>query len=409
VAPESYLPRSYLLGVLADGARPFRFRPGMHELLGLPDEMGVRVTFASMPQGRRFIYLRPQGAGEQYAVEDNSQWWVQEEDPEAAASEPVYVPQPAARDEYPVWIPDGARPEMAPPEPQVFPILLPGTEATDALPGKDIATVPPDKPRPVDNSAARNSGQPFLSDPTDSMDSGGRRPPGLAEGPRTGHSPNAQPGQEGRERPAPGRPGRAVDNSSAGDADQAADNSSARNADRPVDNSCAWNTDRPFLSDPIDSMDSGGRRLPGTGPRGAGLESAADTPAGLNPATLPARTANSQPRMVPSNIPAVRPEPGPVVEITSPMASKTQPDGRFKTPAKWTATTLVGTAPEAPPVPKPGPPPREHRTPPMSEPERPVQESPPVEVVVRAVAPPPEVPAFWERRHLRLTRTRLLR
>src|SRR5262245_49029916 len=47
-----------LRGVLADGARPFRHRAGVRELLGVPEDLDVRVAVASMPPGVGFAYAR---------------------------------------------------------------------------------------------------------------------------------------------------------------------------------------------------------------------------------------------------------------------------------------------------------------------------------------------------------------
>lgn len=50
-------PDGYLRAVLADGARPFWHRTGVRELLGVPADTGVRVSFP-VPPAVGFVYLR---------------------------------------------------------------------------------------------------------------------------------------------------------------------------------------------------------------------------------------------------------------------------------------------------------------------------------------------------------------
>ena len=54
-------PDGYLRGVLADGARPFRHRAGVRELLGQPPDTGVRVRFAAAAPRAGFSYLHRGG------------------------------------------------------------------------------------------------------------------------------------------------------------------------------------------------------------------------------------------------------------------------------------------------------------------------------------------------------------
>jgi hypothetical protein len=64
VAPEGYLHR-----VLADGARPFRYRCRIRELLGLTVETGIRVEFAPPAWHTGFVHLaRSPGASESPAA-----------------------------------------------------------------------------------------------------------------------------------------------------------------------------------------------------------------------------------------------------------------------------------------------------------------------------------------------------
>ncbi|MFF4897836.1 hypothetical protein [Streptomyces sp. NPDC001068] len=55
-------PDDYAYAVLADGARPFRHRAGVRVLLGLPEDTGVRVSFAPPEQRRSFRYVHEHAA-----------------------------------------------------------------------------------------------------------------------------------------------------------------------------------------------------------------------------------------------------------------------------------------------------------------------------------------------------------
>ena len=88
-------PDSYLREILADGARPFRHRAGVSELLGLPADTGVRVSFGATLAGPGFAYLRQsRGSDAEYlpgaAPATGSSWWSQVTedfvDPPAVAS-----------------------------------------------------------------------------------------------------------------------------------------------------------------------------------------------------------------------------------------------------------------------------------------------------------------------------------
>ncbi|MFC0541506.1 hypothetical protein [Kutzneria chonburiensis] len=100
-------PDGFLRGVLADGARPFHYRAGVRELLGAPEDNGVRISFPStLPRGG-FRYVRaaaprPQGFADMpgwLAETDNFE--VDDVDVvaapapvRAAAPEPVFLDEP---------------------------------------------------------------------------------------------------------------------------------------------------------------------------------------------------------------------------------------------------------------------------------------------------------------------------
>ncbi len=73
----------YLRGALADGARAFRYRAGVRELLGLPTGSGVRVRFASAAPRADFSYLCRSG-DQATQVPVGIQRWL-----ELAADDPV--------------------------------------------------------------------------------------------------------------------------------------------------------------------------------------------------------------------------------------------------------------------------------------------------------------------------------
>ena len=51
MAPEGYLHR-----VLADGTKPFRYRPRVRALLGLAAETGIRTEFVTPTWSDGFVY-----------------------------------------------------------------------------------------------------------------------------------------------------------------------------------------------------------------------------------------------------------------------------------------------------------------------------------------------------------------
>ena len=54
----------YLSGILAAGARPFRYRSRVWSLLGVPDRSGAKMLFPDALPFAGFSYLRPLSAGE---------------------------------------------------------------------------------------------------------------------------------------------------------------------------------------------------------------------------------------------------------------------------------------------------------------------------------------------------------
>ena len=77
-------PEGFLRAVLADGARPFRYRAGVRELLGAPDDNGVRISFASaLPRGG-FRYVRQRAAAPQPQDFDMPGWLAETDDFEVA-------------------------------------------------------------------------------------------------------------------------------------------------------------------------------------------------------------------------------------------------------------------------------------------------------------------------------------
>ena len=83
---------SYLSGVLADGARPFKYRVGVRELLGVPDDNGVRISFGPTPPRGGLRYRRQQDSAApqpQSRVWDGGTRWLAETED--------FEEQPAAR------------------------------------------------------------------------------------------------------------------------------------------------------------------------------------------------------------------------------------------------------------------------------------------------------------------------
>ena len=125
----------YLRGALADGARAFRYRAGVRELLGLPTGSGVRVRFASAAPRADFSYLCRSG-DQATQVPVGIQRWL-----ELAADDPVETSRaavPVGTRSGPI---DGPFPGVAERVSSGQPLPM------DAAPG-DVLVVPGITPRP---------------------------------------------------------------------------------------------------------------------------------------------------------------------------------------------------------------------------------------------------------------------
>lgn len=100
----------YLSGVLADGARPFKYRAGIRELLGVPDDNGVRISFGPTPPRGGLRYRRQQDSpAPQPQVWDGGTRWLAEtedfEEQPAARPAPTRIDVPGVTERPPVFPP----------------------------------------------------------------------------------------------------------------------------------------------------------------------------------------------------------------------------------------------------------------------------------------------------------------
>ena len=162
-------PDRYLRSVLADGARPFRHRTGVRELLGEPPDTSLRVRFTPATPRAGFSYLSRDGSAD---VPVGAPHWLafaaddQVEAPEAVARAPVR-PRPVPPDSAP---PDSA-PVVDPPAgtaessraPTVGPapcatVVIPGTTTPAARPGSPPARAGLHVTRTVRSGATATAG-----------------------------------------------------------------------------------------------------------------------------------------------------------------------------------------------------------------------------------------------------------
>jgi hypothetical protein len=373
----------YLRGVLADGARPFRYRTGVCELLGQPPDAGVRVRFAAAMPRAGFTYLRRYGDGSA-DVPVGVQRWLG-----LVADDLTEPSAPAAP----------ARTRSAPPGP---------------APAADQSLAdPPGQPRGLAES--RPTGP--APDVTIVIPGTTTRPD--RSGPAPGHGDPLRPGSSGVAEPgtppggwSPGRAGGAV-----------RPGASAEPASRPpvatvvavggLDDRGgpgtapdSWPDDRPRLDPPAG---------PPSPVRTAGSATAVPAPSSTivttaAPAPVPVATSRPVPDLaVARPVTTIQPRRMPGTAASTPAGTPWSPPAA---PAGEPTATLPVAAPvtgwpyrrAAPP--RPAVPPPDH-----IEAEPPPPAAPPV-VVVPAPEPvpgPAGTPLFWERRYLTRLRARILR
>jgi len=404
-------PEGYLRGVLADGARPFRYRAGVRMLLGLPGSGGVQVSFAPTAPGTNHVYMdAAYGTAAYLPGEAPADPWPSDPWPADAAggrAEPwTATPAPPAVPDAP---PAAADPEAdrgaGQPDPPTVStsdstVVIPGS-GTGALAGAGLDRVgTAGGLGAVPRSPAVTSGRwagarkdrdraeaGSAADPPLQADALPTAPPAgePAPGPSTGHAPG-----ERVRRPA-GRAGVAMPSPAAGRPP-----SPAPGLGRPP-TAAAEPTASPSQPDP----QPGRLAAPGSTARPPAVRRRLDTDPGA-PATASA--------------PSTAGRPDPVawpVQATAPRRSTPPAAG----PRPADPDTSPGVSVHNGPARRPGPPPY-RRTPPRPpsapEPQAPSPAAPqpaaPQVVVVRARATPAAgAAAFWERRHLGLLRARILR
>jgi len=424
-------PDSYLRGVLADGARPFRHRARVRALLGLPDDTGVRVSFAPTPPGVGFTYLRhPYAHGEPYLPDEalaTAPRWLDHAaddlfDPPAPATTVDDWP-PAAAD-TPAGPRDGAagstvrmgeqahadQPPAAHPAPATEPepdsaVVIPGITVRperhrwdEGEPGRPEPRRDPERaglPWPATGRLDAGTAPPAPSDgPAPS--SGGQVPPGAWDQPRQGGSAVAVG------LPPPGGVGRAGGTAHRGDLTTPPPGGATAAPRGQVP---------PSTSAAPSPAGAGADYRPGVLP--------SRTAAGWRPSTAPARASTAARPAGPGGQPArpepARPEPAPDVDwpgaepatarrgrpvhrgtVSGPDAEgllrMVEPPYRRAAPGRAAASGRAA-APEAPPA-------------------RPTEApaAAPQVVVVREPAPAAVgAAAFWERRYLSRLRARILR
>jgi hypothetical protein len=405
VAPDGYLRR-----MLADGARPFRHRRGVRELLGQPPDTGVRVRFAAAAPRAGFNYLSCYGDRPAGAPDSVSQWLdlVADEEPSASVGAAPVRPRcgppdrpPAAASPAPVVAPAGP-PPTGPPLP-----AAPTPETTVVIPG---ITARPDRSGPL----------PARIEPERPGPSGGvkPKPPGRT---RDGHPAAGPVRPQPVSRPEPpASPAAPVPPPAADSGDQGEPSPSARYP-QPADSPDRLRTDPPAREGwglPASPRLSAPTTV--SAPAPVQSLSAARHPVPGAPAARPAPT--TVPGRAPVQWPSARPHPIPDSPVGRPV---TAPQPR-RTPTSATAPVPACLPARTPWTPPPAEPPAEpavtvhayrRTTAPRSvqgaadycAPAPPPPAVAPPPVVRSQSAPAPAGTAlFWERRHL-TRRARILR
>ncbi|WP_284750272.1 hypothetical protein [Amycolatopsis sp. RTGN1] len=341
-------PDGYLRGVLADGSRPFGFRAGVRELLGAPDDNGVRVAFPPRPPRGGFRYVRQHPAAPGTAEWDDGSYWLAETDDFEFAPAPVREDGSDATERWSDHLKHAIEPPAT-------------ANAAEPVRSGTAATVVEPARRPVDARVAEVP-------PADA----GAVEPATAAPPSPPATQAQSPGAPGTSAPASGSP-RPTSNL-------------IPPAERPGPLGLAGRQDAPAgrpepavaaTATPVGSARPAAR---------SGPERPPETP---RPAPVTGRTpAAPRPiRTLRAAAPAVRPEWKPdhgLGAVQSVVASNRPPHRQTQTPRR--DVTVV----ETPPV--------------VAQPS-----APPQIVVVHAPDEAVAVPAFWERRNLGRLTNRIVR
>jgi hypothetical protein len=379
-------PDGYLRSVLADGARPFRYRTGVHELLGELPDTSLWVRFAPAAPRPGFSYLRRYGEGPADVPVGAPDWLtLATHDPvevSGTMAEAPVLPQSEApvlpRAEAPVPL------QSEPPDNPPAAGPAPGT--TVVIPG---TTTRPDRPGPPPSRAG--SAPPILSDPVQPQ------PPVRSGGTHLGGAParapvEARPSATGTGRPVP--PGPAPSPPTVSGPGQAGTGAPVATAGPAAARSPAPAPPAPPRMGPTAPLKTRPATLPGTGPSPA-----------------PPRPSGGPPRPVPGD-PATRPG-----TVPQSWRAPTKPvSAAWPTPVTQPAEPSTGVSVSAAPhrrraAPRPVPPPADGVAPgPRPSAPPPPDTAPPPAVVTLAAEPiPAGTPLFWGRRHMTRLRARILR
>lgn len=360
---------SYLSGVLADGARPFQYRVGVRELLGLPDDNGVRITFGPTPPRGGLRYRRQQDSTvpqpQSQVWDGGTRWLAETED---------FEEQPAAR-----LVPTRIDVPGVTERPPHFPSHDFSRSPDVAAFEKSAGQVPGTSVWPSESQAAQESSIRYDETPMALV-----IPPAIqpvrpvATPPPVGVSParpTALPAANPMPQPMPQPVARPVPQTVAQTALSPAPRPT-RALDTPQ-----W-TPTQLLPSPVPT------RRSTVAPAVADIEPVRSVPtASLEGTTWSPDWSDGETTAVQSVVNANRPWPEPSVLRSAGSAVLDVP---YRKPV-GSVPTLVETS--TPPV-------EQHSAPP------PV---PPRVVVMRAPAPVAEVPAFWERRQLGRLLNRIMR
>jgi hypothetical protein len=387
----------YLLGLLADGARPFGYRPGVLRLLGLPVPTGVQVRFRSLPTSPALFALA--SAGREFAVgpapfgparlgrpstayaSPGPPSLGPPAHPAAASNRPSPGPlepgRPAARMSEVLSIPEvpAGGPADRPPTPAADPSAAAGPHPADHVADRHVAGHPTDHRRP--GSRPGSSAEVIVPGPAPHARRAKPAPDGsplpdggpLRQGgplPQGGLLPDGGPLPQGS--PAPAGP--------------AAPQPTPGQVTGPV----------PRRMDPsARTAAPKARPSPVASPVAALTDTPTAVPAPVDP--IPAAGVLRSPRVPLRQADAA--EPGQVIRLDpppSPLQAPTRPQRRSAAPqpaapAAHRARTAGEQEPWAPPA----------------------DAGPPVPPRVITVTSPQGRPAFWERRRLARVRTRAVR
>jgi hypothetical protein len=393
-SPAAVAPDVYLRGVLADGARPFRHRGGMRELLGQPPDTAVRVRFAAAAPHTGINYLHRHGDRPAGAAVSVPHWLlVPPASPAAVAPESV-----AAAPVRPRWSgpPPDPPPAAAPPAPAAAaagrPPTGPGLPAAHTP--ETILVIPGITARPD-----RSGPPPAHVDPGWPGPSAGAepKPPGRS---RDGH-PVAGPlaPQPVNLPEPPASPAAPTPPAVPGTGDRGQPRPPARDP-RPAEGPQNPRTEPASASGPLPASppSSAPATAPTTAPAPGPVQSPSAAPRPIPNASVGPAARTPQPRRIPT-------APTPPAPTRLPAHTPWTPT--LAEPPAEPAVTVGGYRRTA--APRAVQEPTDHLAPAPPPPAvSPPAVSPPLAVMSQPEPTPAGTPLFWERRHL-TRRARILR